>query len=91
LREEHGSRLFQNRLLRRIFGLTGDEVMGGWIELYTEELQDLYPSPSIIRINYQVEEDKMGGACCTDGGEEERIYVISWKARGTQNTRKTKT
>jgi hypothetical protein len=42
--------VFQNRVLRKIFGLKRDEVMGGWRELYNEELCDLYFSPSIIRI-----------------------------------------
>jgi hypothetical protein len=41
--------MFENRVLRRIFGLKRDEVTG-WRKLYTEELHDLYFSPSIIRI-----------------------------------------
>jgi hypothetical protein len=39
----------------------------------------------------QVEEDEMGRACSTNGGEEERIYVISGKARRKETTRKTET
>jgi hypothetical protein len=50
LREEHRLRMFENRVLRRIFGLERDEVMGGWRKLHDEELHDLYSSPSIIRI-----------------------------------------
>jgi hypothetical protein len=50
LREEHGLRMFENRLLRRIFGPKRDEVMGEWRKLCNEELCDLYFSPSIIRI-----------------------------------------
>jgi PAS domain-containing protein len=42
--------VFVNRVLRRIFGLKRDEVMGGWRKQHTEELHDLYSSPSIIRI-----------------------------------------
>jgi hypothetical protein len=42
--------VFQNRVLRRIFGLKRDEVMGKWRKLLNEELRDLYSSPSIIRI-----------------------------------------
>jgi hypothetical protein len=50
LREEHRLRVFENRVLRRIFGLKRDEVTGGWRKLRNEELRDLYSSPSIIRI-----------------------------------------
>jgi hypothetical protein len=42
--------VFQNRLLRRIFGLKRDEVTGEWRKLHNKELRDLYSSPSIIRI-----------------------------------------
>jgi hypothetical protein len=42
--------VFENRVLRRIFGLKRDEVTGGWKQLHNEELRDLYSSPSIIRI-----------------------------------------
>jgi hypothetical protein len=50
LREEHGLRVFENRVPRRIFGLKKDEVTGEWRKLHIEELRDLYSSPSIIRI-----------------------------------------
>jgi hypothetical protein len=50
LREEHRSRVFENRVLRRIFGRKRDEVTGGWRKLHNEELRDLYSSPSIIKI-----------------------------------------
>jgi hypothetical protein len=50
LREEHRLRVFENRMLRRIFGPKRDEVMGEWRKLHNEELRDLYSSPSIIRI-----------------------------------------
>jgi hypothetical protein len=49
-REEHRLRVFENRVLRRIFGPKRDEVTGEWRKLYNEELRDLYSSPSIIRI-----------------------------------------
>jgi hypothetical protein len=42
--------VFENRVLRRIFGPKRDEVRGEWRKLHNEELRDLYSSPSIIRI-----------------------------------------
>jgi hypothetical protein len=50
LREEHRLRVFENRVLRRIFGLKRDGVIGGWRKLHNEELHNLYCPPSIIRI-----------------------------------------
>jgi hypothetical protein len=50
LREEHRLRVFENRVLRRIFGPKRDEVTGGWRKLHNEELHNLYASPSIIRM-----------------------------------------
>jgi hypothetical protein len=50
LREEHRLRMFENKVLRKIFGPKRDEVTGEWGELDNEELCDLYSSPSIIRI-----------------------------------------
>jgi hypothetical protein len=51
LREEHRLRLFENRVLRRIFGPKRDEVTGGWRKLHNEELHGLHSSPSIVRVN----------------------------------------
>jgi hypothetical protein len=42
--------VFENRVLRRIFGPKRDEVTGEWRKLHNEELRDLYSSPSIVRI-----------------------------------------
>jgi hypothetical protein len=50
LREEHRLGVFENRVWRRIFGPTRDEVTGGWRKLHNEEFHDLYSSPCIIRI-----------------------------------------
>jgi hypothetical protein len=50
LREEHRLRVFENRVLRRIFGPNRDEVTGGLRKLHNEELHGLYSSPSIVRV-----------------------------------------
>jgi hypothetical protein len=49
-RDEHSLRVFENRVLRRIFGSKRDEVTGEWRRLHNEELNDLYSSPNIIRV-----------------------------------------
>jgi hypothetical protein len=50
LREEHTLKVFENRVLRRIFGPTRDEVTGGWRKRQNEKLHNLCPSPGIIRM-----------------------------------------
>jgi len=51
LREERSSvRMFENRVLRRIFGPKRGEVTGEWRKLHNEELNDLYCSPHIVRV-----------------------------------------
>ena len=50
LREESRVRVFENRVLRRVFGPKRDEVTGGWRKLHNEELSDLYSLPNIVRV-----------------------------------------
>ena len=50
LREEHRLRVFENRVLRRIFGPKRNEVTGKWRKLHNEELNNLYCSPNIVRV-----------------------------------------
>ena len=50
LREKRRLRVFENRVLRGIFGPKRDEVTGEWRKLHNEELNDLYCSPNIFRV-----------------------------------------
>ena len=50
LREERRLRVFENRVLRKVFGPERDEVTGEWRKLHNEELNDLYSLPNIVRV-----------------------------------------
>ena len=50
LREERRLRVFENRVLRRVFGPKRDEVTGEWSKLHKEELNDLYSLPNTVRV-----------------------------------------
>jgi hypothetical protein len=50
LREERRLRVFENRVLRRIFGPKGNEETRDWRKLHNDELNDAYSSPSIFRV-----------------------------------------
>jgi hypothetical protein len=68
--------VFENRVLRWMFGPKRVEVTGEWRELHDEELRDLYSSPSTFDYNNQVKEDEVGGEGNTRG--ENRIaYKLS--------------
>ena len=51
LREERRLRVFENRVLRKIFGPKRAEVTGDWRKVHNEELNDLYPSLNIVPVN----------------------------------------
>ena len=50
LREERRVRVFENRVLRRVFGTKRDEVAGQWRKLHNEKFRDLYSLPNIVRV-----------------------------------------
>jgi hypothetical protein len=50
LRDERRLQLFENRVLRRVFGSKRDEVTGEWRKLHKEDLRDLYSLPNIVRV-----------------------------------------
>jgi hypothetical protein len=66
--------VFENRVLRRIFGPKRDEVTGEWRKLHNEELHSLYSSPDIIR---QVKSRRMRWAVhVARMGEEKKVYKV---------------
>jgi hypothetical protein len=74
LREEHRLRVFENRVLRRIFGSKRDEVMGEWRKLHSEELRNLYSSPDIIR---KIKSRRMRWTGhVARMGEERKVYKV---------------
>jgi hypothetical protein len=89
LREGHRLSVFENRVLRTIFGSRRDEMTGDWRKLRNEELHNLYSSPDIIRM-IKSRRIEMGGACSTNGGDKECMKDIGGKARKKETTRKTK-
>jgi len=77
----HRLRVFENRVLRRIFGPRRDEVTGEWRKLHSEELHNLYSSPNIIR---QIKSRRMRWVGhVARMGEERKVYkVLVGKPKG---------
>jgi hypothetical protein len=82
--------VFENRMLKRIFGPKRDEVTGVWRKLHNEELHNMYSSPSIIRM-IKSRRMRLAGHVTRMGEKEKCIYDIGEKARSKETTRKTKT
>ena len=82
LREERRLRVFENMVLRRVFGPKRDEVTGEWRKLHNEELRDLYSVPNILRV---VKSRRMGwGECGAHGGGERCGQVSNVETRGKE-------
>jgi hypothetical protein len=81
--------VFENVVLRIIFGPKRDEMMGEWRKLHNEELHNFYSSPDIIR---QVKARRMRWAGhVARMGEERKVYkVLVGKPERKETTRKTK-
>jgi hypothetical protein len=86
--EEHRLRVFENRVLRRIFGPKRDEVTGEWRNWHNEELRDFYSLPSIIRIIKSGRTRWAGHVA--QMGEERNMYRLLVGVRGEEIARKTK-
>jgi hypothetical protein len=76
--------VFENRVLRRIFGPKRDEVTGEWRKLHNEELHNLFSSPDIIGKSSQANE--VGGACGAHVRGEKSVQGFGGKARGKETT-----
>jgi hypothetical protein len=76
LREEQRLRVFENRVLRRIFGPKRDEATGEWRRPHNEEVNDLYSSPNIIRVIKSRRMRWAGQVACM--GEKRGAYRIWW-------------
>jgi hypothetical protein len=72
LSEEHRLRVFENKMLRRVFGPKRDKVMGDSRKLYNKVLHTLYSL-------HQIKEDKMGRAYSINGGNKKCIQNFGWK------------
>jgi hypothetical protein len=90
VREEHTSRVFENRVLRRIFEPKRDGVTGGWRNLHNEELHNLYSLPSIIRI-IKSRRMRWAGHVARMGAKRNVYRLLVGKPRGKETTRKTET
>jgi hypothetical protein len=75
VREEHRLRVFENRVLKRIFGPKRIKVTGGWRKLHNEELHNLYSSPSIIRM---IKSRRIKWAGHVAQMERRRMHVEYW-------------
>jgi len=72
--EERRLRIFENRVLRRIFGAKRDEVTGEWRKLHNEEFNVLYTSPNIVRVKKSRRIRWAGHVTCM--GERRDVYRV---------------
>jgi hypothetical protein len=83
-REERRLRVFENKVLRRIFGPRRDEVTGDWRKLHNEEINVLYSSPNIVRV---IKSRRMRWAGhVTRMGEERGVYRVLVGETGGKGT-----
>ena len=75
-------RVFENMVLRRIFGPRRDEVTGEWRRLHNEELSDLYASPNIVRV-IKSRRMRWAGHVARMGEESGAYRVLVRKPEGT--------
>jgi hypothetical protein len=76
-------RVFENRVLKRIFVPKRDEIIGGWRKLHNEELHNLYGSPSIISM-IKSRRAKWAGHVASIGARRNAYRVLVGKAKGNR-------
>jgi hypothetical protein len=84
LREERKLSVFENMVLRRIFGPRRDEVTGEWRRLHNEELNDLYCSPNIVRV-IKSRRMRLAGHVARMGEERGAYRVLVGKPEGKRS------
>ena len=76
-REEHRLKVFEKRVLRRLFGLKRDKVTGEWRILHNKEHNDLYSSPNIIWV-IKLRRMRWAGYVACMGGGREKVHTEFW-------------
>ena len=84
----HCGRVFENKVLRRIFGPRKDEVTGEWRWLHNEELNDLYFLTQ-YRAGDKTEKNVMGWACDAYGWWEGSVKLLVGETGGKETTGET--
>jgi hypothetical protein len=82
LREEQRLRVFENRVLRRIFGPRRDETTGEWRRLHNEELHDFYSSTNTYYSGEQIEKNEMSRASSTYGERRGAYRILVGRPEG---------
>jgi hypothetical protein len=87
LREAHRLRVFESRVLRKIFGPKREED-GSWRKLHNDELHSLYSSPNIVRV-IKLRMMRWAGHVARMGGGERCLQGFGWEAQREETTEKT--
>jgi hypothetical protein len=88
LRKEHRLRVFENSVLRKIFGPQRHAVTGGWRKLHNEEINNLNSSPSIIRI-IKSRSMRWAAYVARTGGKRNAYRILEAKPEGKSSLGRT--